>query len=150
MRRSGLERRIRDLDDALNRMVQFIAKGTGNPDRIRVEMDAKEAELASMKAELAQEPAPFDNISLHPLALARYRQQLGRLWEELEEQIATGDSSPTSVMRDLIDRIVVARNPATGKGVSIEIKGKLRSLLEDNAPKSTVVGAMVAEDRSLR
>ncbi len=145
-RRSGLERRIRELDDELNRMVQFIAKGTGNPERIRVDMDAKEAELVALKSELAQEPAPFDNVSLHPLALARYRQQLGRLREELEEQIASGDRSPTTVMRDLIDKIAVARNPATGKGVSIEIKGKLRTLLEENAPKSMVVGAMVAEE----
>ncbi len=145
-RRSGLERRIRELDDELDRMVKFIAKGTGNPDRIRVEMDAKEAELAALKAELAQEPAPFDNVSLHPLALARYRQQLGRLREELEEQIASGDRSATTVMRDLIDKIVVARNPATGKGVSIEIRGKLRSLLEHDALKSVVVGAMVAEE----
>ena len=66
--------------------------------------------------------------------------------EELEEQIASGDRRPTTVMRDLIDHIVVARNPATGKGVSIEIKGKLRTLLEENAPKSMVVGAMVAEE----
>ncbi|MBX3579519.1 MAG: recombinase family protein [Rhizobiaceae bacterium] len=145
-RRSGLERRIRELDSELDRMVNFIAKGTGNPDRIRVEMDAKEAELAALKTELMQEPAPFDNVSLHPLALARYRQQLERLREELEEQIASGDRSPTTVMRDLIDHVVVARNPATGKGVSIEINGKLRTLLEENTPKSMVVGAMVAEE----
>jgi site-specific DNA recombinase len=145
-RRSGLERRIRDLDDELNRMVQFIAKGTGNSDRIGVEMKTKEAELAGLRRELAREPAPFDNVSLHPLAIARYRQQLGRLREELEEQIASGDRSPTTVMRDLIDKIVVTRNPVTGRGVSIEIKGKLRTLLEENAPKSLVGGAMVAEE----
>lgn len=143
-RRSGLERRIRELDDELNRMVQFIAKGTGNPDRIRVDMNLKEKELGGLKAELAQEPAPFDNVSLHPLALARYRQQLGRLREELEEQIASGDRSPTNVMREIVDHIVVSRNPATGKGVSVTIKGKLLALLEATAPKSMVVGAMVA------
>lgn len=145
-----MERRIRELDDELNRMVQFIAKGTGNPDRIRVDMDLKEKELGALKAELAQESAPFDNVSLHPLALARYRQQLGRLREELEEQIASGDRSPTTVMREIVDRIVVARNPATGKGVSVTIKGKLLALLEATAPKSMVVGAMVAGDRLRR
>ena len=145
-RRSGIERRIRELDAELNRMVQFVAKGTGNPDRIRGEMDAKEAELAGLRIELAREPAPFENVSLHPRALARYRHQLERLREELEEQIASGDRSPTTVMRDLIDKVVVTRNPKTGKGVSIEIKGKLRTLLEESAPKSLVGGAMVAEE----
>ncbi len=145
-RRSELERRISDLDAEIDRMVRFIRQGLGNPERIGREMQAAEAELLSLKEELASEPAPFDPVVLHPFAIQRYEQQLGRLREELEEDLASGDTKAAEVMRELIESITVSRNPKTGKGVSIEIKGKLRRLIEAPALRSALGGAMVAEE----
>jgi hypothetical protein len=142
-RRIGLERRIQELDAELDRMVQFIAKGTGNADRIGRDMTTKEAELKGLREELALEPPPLDLVVLHPVAIARYEQQLGRLREELEEDMATGNTKAAGVMRELIETITVRRNPETGKGVSIEIRGRLRNLLDPAAPKYYSGGAMV-------
>ena len=60
--------------------------------------------------------------------------------------MASGNTKAAGVMRELIETITVSRNPKTGKGVSIEIRGRLRNLLDPAAPKSYSGGAMVAEE----
>jgi site-specific DNA recombinase len=136
--RTRLERRIAALVAALDRLVDFIAQGVGSSDRIRREMGYKEAELSTLKAELASEPMPIDLVVLHPSAVQRCEKQLGHLREELEEDLASGNTKAAEVMRELIESVVVSRNPQTGKGINIKIKGKLRSLLGASLPRSAL------------
>jgi hypothetical protein len=68
--------------------------------------------------------------------------RLGRLREELEEAMGSGNTKAAEVMRELIESIIVSHNPDAGKSVSIEIRGRLRSLLDSPKPKSALRGAL--------
>ena len=109
-------------------------------------MATKEAQLATLRAELALEPPPLDPVVRHPFAIGRYEQQLGRLREELEEDMASGNTPAAKIMRELVESITVSHHPRTKKGISVEIKGRLRSLLQAPQPTWAPGGAMVAEE----
>jgi len=145
-RRSTLEKRIKELDVELDRLVDHIAKGIGKPERIAVQMEQKEAEFDAAKAELALEPEPVDLVALHPATIQKYEQQLNILREELQRRVDHGYPKAAEVMRSLIDSIVVTRNPTTGKGLAIQIRGKLRKFLETPKFQKLSGGGLVAKE----
>jgi site-specific DNA recombinase len=129
--RIAQERRAGEID----RLVDWLAKGVGNPYEIGDRMNEACAEEKALKATLAQEPAPV--IALHPGALARYEAQLADLQSALA---AAGHPGNEDVMRrlgtairDLVGTVTVRRDRSRKGCVEITIAGRLNALLGEKA-----------------
>lgn len=146
-RRSRLTRRIEALDREIDRLVDAIAKGLGDPAILGPRSTELGRERQDLRAELAAAPVPPDVILLHPTALARYEEQFSRLQEALARGIRSGDSDAAEAIRDLVETVAVHPDPARPGGLAIEISGRLTALLGD-PPVSGAVrrvgGSMVA------
>ncbi len=140
-RRTGLEKRVTQLDAELDRMVGFIARGIGDEERLARDYAARSDELKAARAELALEPEPLTDISLHPQALAGYRRMLTDLAPLLGADHSATASSASTALRRIIKAVTV--HPGTGPGqIEIVVEGYLRELIE--APSIRVGGSMVA------
>ena len=146
-RRSMLERRIRDLDGEIGRMLQLLIKGIGSEERIGAEMKTKEAELQAAKSELEREPPAVDIAILHPHVIKQYERQLGQLQQELSGDIKKAAHEIGAAMRELIESVTVYRDGEGKRGVRVVIQGKLRKFLDNSPTEQTSVGAMVAGAR---
>jgi site-specific DNA recombinase len=103
------------------------------------------AERADIEAQLEAADSKRPSIALHPGALARYEQQVGRLQEAINNGIKAGENEAAAIIRELIETVTVCRR--TG-GVEVEIKGRLNALLGEEAfPNGVraVCGKLVAE-----
>ena len=127
-RRTTLERRIADLDVELNRLIDMVAKGLGNADRLRVQYGARSKEYDEAKLELSKKPEPINPVTLHPAAIKAYRDDLNSLAEAVSDRLASGYPKIGQIMRELIESVTVRPEKATG-GIDITIQGKLRALL---------------------
>jgi site-specific DNA recombinase len=90
--------------------------------------------------ELSVEPAANDTISLHPAVLARYEQQLAHLQDALSKGINAGDSDAAEAIRELVETVTVFRDPSLPGGATVEIAGRLNSLLGEQAYPNKVRG----------
>ena len=147
-KRIQLERRLGDLNRQINRLVDAIAKGHGDPSVLGPQSTALNEERKQVIAELQGVPPPTDVISLHPAMLAHYEVQLTRLQDALAKGINSGDSECAEAMRDLLETVTVFRDPSRSGGVQIEIAGRLNALLGEKAYPNGVKGVwgkMVAE-----
>ena len=86
------------------------------------------------------EPAAGDVISLHPAVLARYEQQLVHLQDALSKGVNAGDSEVAEAIRDLVETVTVFRNSSHPGGVTVEIVGRLNTLLGEQADPHNVRG----------
>jgi site-specific DNA recombinase len=66
-------------------------------------------------------------VTLHPAALARYEEMVGRLQESMAEGMAAGNAEYAEV-RELVESVTVMRGGEPGQ-VAINIKGRLNALL---------------------
>ena len=78
-RRAHLELRLDELNREIDRLVDAIAKGHGDPAVLGPRSSVLDEERKQVARELNVEPAVGDVISLHPALLARYEQQLVHL-----------------------------------------------------------------------
>ncbi|MER9302003.1 recombinase family protein [Mesorhizobium sp. M0496] len=132
-RRTRLERRLGELSREIERLVNAIAKGHGDPAVLGPQSTTLNEEREGIVAELDQVPAAATMIALHPAVLARYEEQLNQLQTGLAKGIAAGDAESAEAMRDLIETITVFRDPSRIGGIEIEIAGRLTALLGENA-----------------
>ena len=142
-RRNTLEKKIHDLDAECDRLLQLLIKNVGNEDRIGADMKAKDEQLKALRVELEQEPAPVDVVALHPGTVQRYQAQLEALHAEISDDIQKNAPEIGALMRELIHSITLYPTEKWG-GVSLEIQGKLRLLLEGNQPRQKSGGTLVA------
>ena len=82
-REGRLQRRLGELSRELDRLVDGIAKGLGDPVLLGDRMKIASAERKEIAAELTAQPAPLTVISLRPAMLVRYEQQLAQLQDAL-------------------------------------------------------------------
>lgn len=144
-RRSKFERRVKQLDSEISRLVQFVTRGIGDTDRIAQEYETKCAELADARLELSLEPAPLDAVTLHPMAMDGYRKDLLALAPIMGSDHSSGSSSFASTLRKLIESVTISET-AQGQ-MEVTITGHLRALID--APRLSRKysgGTMVAEE----
>jgi hypothetical protein len=143
-RREKAQRRREEVTKEIERVVDAIAKGIGDLNILGPRTFALRAERDALDHELAEESAPI--IALHPGALARYEEQVGRLQETIRTGIKAGQTEAAQIIRELIESVTVRRRP---DGLEVEIKGRLNALLgEDAFPNGVraVCGTLVAEE----
>ncbi len=147
--RSRLERQLGELTGNIDRLVDAIAKGHGDPAVLGPRSTALYEEKKRIRAELDAAPSPTEVIALHPAVLARYEEQLTNLHEALDRGTRTGDSECAEATRDLVETVTVFRDPSKLGGIEVEIVGRLTALLGEKAYPNGVRGVwgkMVAEE----
>jgi hypothetical protein len=111
-KRAHLELRLGELNREIDRLVDAIAKGHGNPAVLGPRSSVLNEERKQVTMELNLEPASNDAISLHPAVLARYQEQLVELQDALSKGINAGDSDGTEAIRGLVETVTVFRDPS--------------------------------------
>ena len=104
------------------------------------------AERRDIEAQLELAPFKPAAVTLHPGAVARYEQQVGRLEDAISNGLKAGETEAAAVIRELIESVTVRRQV---DGVEVEIKGRLNALLGEKAfPNGVraVWGSVVAEE----
>ncbi|GAB9249017.1 recombinase family protein [Bradyrhizobium diazoefficiens] len=139
-KRQRLEQQLAQLNREIERLVDAIAKGHGDPSILGPRSTALGAERERISEELRSEPPAAKEVALHPAILKRYEEQLGRLEEALTKGIRSGDGEAAEAIRDLIERVTVFRDPSRLGGVTVEISGRLNALLGEKAFPNQVKG----------
>jgi site-specific DNA recombinase len=149
-KRARLKRRVGELNREIDRLVDGIAKGHGDPAVLGPRSTALNEERKRVVAELNAAPPAAEIVSLHPAVLARYEQQLANLQDTLSRGVRTENLEAAQAIRDLVETVTVLRDRSRPGGVAVEIAGRLNALLGDQAYPNKVRGvwgAMVAEVR---
>ena len=124
------ERRLGELGREIDRLVDAIAKGHGDPAVLGPRSTALAAERQALEASLtASRPAKV--IDLHPAALARYDYMIARLQASLAHCVDAGDADAAEALRDLVESATVYRAAHRPHGLEIVIAGRLNALLGD-------------------
>ena len=147
--RLSITRRLGELDREIDRLVDAIAKGLGDPAVLGPKATILNEERKRLRAEFEAAPDTPEVIALHPTILARYEKQLASLQECLATSVLSGELEAAKAIRDLVESVTVSRDEAKLGGVVVEIKGRLNSLLGDGAypnKRKGVWGSMVAEE----
>lgn len=144
-RRGELERRRDMLTREVERLVDAIARGLGDPAVLGPRSTAANAERLRIEHEIESLGAPINVIALHPAVIATYSDQLARLEAALGRAAQEAFSEPLAALRALVDHVTVSRADASG-GVHIVIAGRLNALLGEEAFPNLVCGTMVAEE----
>ncbi|QOZ13539.1 recombinase family protein [Bradyrhizobium sp. CCBAU 51765] len=139
-KRQRLEQQLGQLNREIERLVDAIAKGHGDPSVLGPRSTALDVERKRISEELQSEPLAPKEIALHPAILKRYEEQLGRLEEALAKGASAGDGEAAEAIRDLVETVTVFRDPARPGGVAVEIAGRLNALLGENAYPNQVKG----------
>ena len=148
--RTRLERRADKLKREIDRLVDHLAQGIGDPYVIGPRSTELYHERQAVLAELEKAPPAFEVVSLHPAILKRYEEQLESLQDALAEGMRSGDRECAEAIRELVETVTIYRDPSEPGAVEIEIAGRLNSILGDRAYPNGVKrvwGLMVAEDR---
>ncbi|MCL4766886.1 MAG: hypothetical protein KJZ80_11670 [Hyphomicrobiaceae bacterium] len=122
----GAKAELRKIDREMDRLVDAIVRGVPAAkvkDRM-VELDARKTELDGLIANAPEPPA----VLVHPSMGERYRQEVGRLREALNEPSRRVVAA--EIIRGLIDRIVL-RPVGDGrkKTLAIDLSGHLAGIL---------------------
>lgn len=145
-RRGKLEARIRQLDAEISRLIDFVARGIGNNDRLASDYEARCTELDAAKAELALEPPAMTPVMLHPAAMQGYRKDLAALATIMGTDTSTQASRYAEILRSLIESVTISES-AAGQ-IEITVAGRLRALIEAPTLTRRLSGeALVAEVR---
>jgi DNA invertase Pin-like site-specific DNA recombinase len=147
--RARLEKRLAEIDQEAERCIDHLVKGIGDAQRIGARSKELGIEEAKVRAELAKAPPTLNVVNLHPAVLARYETQIANLQMAASGVVATGDTKAAEALRELVDSVVVSRDPSRVGGVIVEITGRLNALLGEKAWPNGVrssVGSMVAEE----
>jgi site-specific DNA recombinase len=110
--KANARRRLGELNREIDRLVDAIAKGHGDPAVLGPRSTVLGDERKQVARELEVEPAVGDVVSLHPAVLARYEQQLVHLQDALSKGVNAGDSEAAEAIRDLVETVTVFRNPS--------------------------------------
>jgi DNA invertase Pin-like site-specific DNA recombinase len=146
-RRAKLEKRLAEVVHEAERCIDHLVKGIGDVQRIGARSKELGVEEAKLRAELAETPPPLNVVNLHPAVLARYEGQIANLQEAASGMLADGDTKAAEALRELVDSVVVFRNPDRIGGVIVEISGRLNALLGEKAWPNGVRASVVSGPR---
>lgn len=122
--RAHLERKLRAIDEAIDRLVAAIADGASGFAQVKEALTAKQQERERLEAALSELQAP-SVIALHPQIVDAYRKQIASLAQTLRSR-EVNDATSAGKVRGLIDRIVVT--PAEDHN-AIEVTGSLHAVI---------------------
>ena len=143
-RRASAEKKIAALTREIDRLVDAIAKGLGDPAILGPRSTALYKEREALQAELGRMEEPVNVVALHPGVMKRYLGQIAALERTLGR--ADGLSEASIAIRELIESVTVQRKSGAGKGVEVEVSGRLAALLGPKAFPHGVWNSVVAED----
>jgi site-specific DNA recombinase len=125
--RTRMQRRLGELQREIDRLVDAVAKGLGDPAVFGPRSTALDSERRQLESALAAAPSR-QVVALHPAALDRYERMVGRLHGALASPLRDDDA--TAALRDLVETVTVHRTPG---GLQVEISGRLNALLGPQA-----------------
>jgi site-specific DNA recombinase len=128
--RTAAERRLAEVRREIERIVDGVARGELAPAVFGPHASALDEERKGLQASIAEEHDPV--VTLHPAALARYEEMVGRLQNSIAEGTTAGNAEYPEVMRDLVESVTVRPSNEPGR-VEIDIKGRLNALLGKEA-----------------
>lgn len=121
-----LRRRLDEADAKVKRLIAAVADGADEFVEIREVLSKARTERDALAAELEQiEALPV--IGLHPKLIDDYRAQVGNLGTIAQDPHSRLEAIPR--LRALIDSVLLFPAPASAKGVTIEVTGKLNAML---------------------
>ena len=135
-----IERRLREIEREIRRIVDCIVKGMAT-DALIPRMNELEAERKMLAARFEEAKEADNVIALHPKALDRYK----RAVRELADEFKRGTPMEFATIRELVTAIVVHAKPSRPGGagskanteddrsVRIDIKGRLAALCDKAA-----------------
>lgn len=128
--RDGLDARIRELDTRIDRLIELLTDPRlDGIVEIAGKLSAAKHEREQVKAAIAElGDLQSKVVELHPGLADQYRRQLGSLSEALTGS-PQRQSQAAPIIRSLIDRVVILPDPERQRGVTIEISGRLASIL---------------------
>ena len=152
-KRQRMEQQLGQLNREIDRLIDAIAKGHGDPAVLGPRSTALDADRKRLSEELQNEPPAPKAVALHPAILKRYEEQLQQLEKALGRGVNAGDAEAAEAIRDLVETVTVFRDPARPGGVAVEIAGRLNALLGQEAYPNRVKGVwgkVVAGGRFIR
>lgn len=139
-KRQRLEQQLGQLNREIDRLVDAIAKGHGDPAVLGPRSTALDVDRKRILEELQNAPPAPKAVALHPAILKRYEEQLQQLEKALGRGVSAGDAEAAEAIRDLVETVTVSRDPARLGGVAVEIAGRLNALLGQGAYPNRVKG----------
>lgn len=127
--RKQLERKLAKASEELERTLKLYQRGVLSEELAARELPRLQEECRDHKAKLEAEPVAANAITLHPTALARYEAQLARLQETLADGTSAADGEEPTAIRELVESVIVRRDPERLGGVAVEITGRLSALM---------------------
>ena len=147
--RQRLQRRYDELSREIDRLVDGIAKGHGDPAVLGPRSTEANEERKAIAARIADMGAPVNLVALHPAVIERYHQQISILDISLAAGIANGDQKAAEALRDLVESVTVRPGQNGPGSIEIEISGRLTALVGEKAYPNGLAassGLVVAED----
>jgi site-specific DNA recombinase len=146
--RDDLERRVEQLGRELNRAIDLVLKNGADPAAMAQRINELELQRSEAVAKLA-EVSNKEPVALHPTAIDRYRQSVGRLTALLTSQPVQHVAELVETVRALILAVVVHAKP-NSTGFEIEIKGRLAELTDAPIYPSNARGEYGGSGRGTR
>jgi site-specific DNA recombinase len=143
-RRAAAERRLPEIEREIDRLVDAIAKGYGDPPILGGRINELKSERVQLAAEIAAMPSAEKVVTLHPGILARYEQQVEQLQSALAAGLEAGDEDGAAALRELIEAVKVERDQGRQGGVKVTIVGRLNVILAEEHFPNGVCGKDVA------
>jgi hypothetical protein len=143
--RSGLERKLNELNGQLERLMQAMTRGVLPIGAVEAQYAPIEAERNKIAAKLAA-VEPSSVVQLHPKAADQYRLTVESLAKHLDGLDERHDAETIATFRELVDSVVVI-DTADG-GYDAHVIGHLEALIGKDA--AVLGGRVVAEDRLTR
>jgi site-specific DNA recombinase len=129
-KRTHAERRLAEVRREIERIVDGVTRGELASAVFGPRASALDEERKSLEASMAEEHDTV--VTLHPAALARYEEIVGRLQQSMAQGTAAGNAEYPEVMRDLIQSVTVRAGDEPGR-VKVTIEGRLNALLGEEA-----------------
>jgi hypothetical protein len=140
-KKAELEKQLAAVNDELNRLVDFISKGTAtNFATIGKRMDELSEQQKVLEREIAKSDTGDDNVRLHPTALKKMCEEVISVRNLLQTQTIDGDDPSAQIIRSIISKVTVFREK--DGSIRIAVEGRLAALSEE-----IVCGKVVAEVR---
>lgn len=145
--RPAIERKIGKVDGRIERLIDALADGIGDIDRVKQRLRDAHAEKLALEECLANLDAK-GVVALHPNVALEYRREVEALNRALK-----GNDAPEICdeviprIRALVDSIILT--PRTGgRGVDIEVTGRLARIIELATGREPEAAVMIKPERA--
>lgn len=143
-RRASAEKKAAALTREIDRLVDAIAKGLGDPAILGPRSTALYKEREALQAEIAGMEETVNVVALHPGAMKRYLAQVEALEREIVKPEARAEA--TAALQELVESVTIRRNAREPAGIELEVTGRLNALMGPQSFPNSVLRTVVAED----